>query len=138
MNEDISELLEIVKKDIVLVENGDESPERLSELSDVFQRMLELIKLFLISERDSYYGYFLVSMSIQTDFYSESITGILLNTFPPVFFLQSAAAGKIYAERDHLHCLPRDRSCSLQPSGGNGQSRTGWRSGQAGEIQSGC
>ena len=45
MNEDISELLEIVKKDIVLVENGDESPERLSELSDVFERMLELIKL---------------------------------------------------------------------------------------------
>lgn len=94
MSEDISELLEIVKKDITLVEAGDESPARLSELSDVFERMLELIKLFLISERDSYYGYFLISMSIQTDFYSESIAGILLNTFPPVFSCNPLLLGK--------------------------------------------
>lgn len=94
MTEDISELLETVKKDIALVEGGDESPERLSELGDVFERMLELIKLFLISERDSYYGYFLISMSIRTDFYSDAIAGILLNTFPPVFSCNPLLLGK--------------------------------------------
>ena len=94
MNEDISELLRSVKEDITRVEEGDESPECLSGLKTAFEQMLELIKLFLISERDSYYGYFLISMSIQTDFYSDSIAGIKLNTFPPVFVSNPLLLGK--------------------------------------------
>ena len=47
--------------------------------------MLDLIKLFLISERDSYYGYFLMNMQFRADFFSTSIAGIKLNEFPPVF-----------------------------------------------------
>ena len=74
MNEDISELLRSVKEEIARVEAGDESPERLSGLKAAFEQMLELIKLFLISERDSYYGYFLISMNIQTDFIDSSGT----------------------------------------------------------------
>ena len=46
---------------------------------------MELCKLFLISERDSYYGYFLMNMQFSVNFGANSIAGIKLNTFPPVF-----------------------------------------------------
>lgn len=47
--------------------------------------MMELIKLFLISERDSYYGFIMMSLSFRAAFSSTGIAGILLNEFPPVF-----------------------------------------------------
>lgn len=46
--------------------------------------MLELIKLFMISERDSYYGYFMMNLSYHADFCSNCIAGIRLNTYPPI------------------------------------------------------
>ena len=47
--------------------------------------MLELMKLFLISQRDSYYGYFLMNLTYEVDFGSRGIAGILLGHFLPVF-----------------------------------------------------
>ena len=38
----------------------------------------------MISERDSYYGYFLMNMQFRVNFFSNSIAGIKLNEFPPV------------------------------------------------------
>lgn len=43
------------------------------------------MKLFLIAQRDSYYGYFLMNLTYEVDFASRSIAGILLGRFPPVF-----------------------------------------------------
>lgn len=40
---------------------------------------------FLISERDSYYGYFLINMQFRVDFFANLIAGIKLDAFPPVF-----------------------------------------------------
>lgn len=50
-----------------------------------FKSLFELIKLFLISERDTYYGYFLMNMSVAVDFERSMIAGIRLNEDPPVF-----------------------------------------------------
>lgn len=85
MNDDISGLLFRIKENIKAIENGDTSDLLLDEVRSDFLDMIELMKLFLISERDSYYGYFLMNMQFKTDFYSDSIAGIKLNTFPPVF-----------------------------------------------------
>lgn len=85
MNDDISGLLFRIKENIKAIENGDTRELLLDEVRSDFLDMIELMKLFLISERDSYYGYFLMNMQFKADFYSDSIAGIKLNTFPPVF-----------------------------------------------------
>lgn len=82
---DITELLSRIKGNIAEIESGGHEEPALDEVCGDFLAMLELIKLFLISERDSYYGYFLINMRFEVNFYTNLIAGIRLNTFPPVF-----------------------------------------------------
>lgn len=81
----IADLLYRIKDDIRAIENGDIRESLLDEVRSDFLDLIELIKLFLISERDSYYGYFLMNMQFRANFFSNSIAGIKLNEFPPVF-----------------------------------------------------
>lgn len=46
--------------------------------------MRNVVDYNLISERDSYYGYFLMNMQFRANFSANSIAGIKLNEFPPV------------------------------------------------------
>ena len=50
-----------------------------------FQRFAQLVTLFLIAERDTYYGYFLMSMAFRTNYAVSTIAGIRLGEYPPVF-----------------------------------------------------
>lgn len=84
-NSDIGVLLCSIKEDIQIVEGGEVSESLLSGVRTDFLELIELIKLFLISERDSYYGYFLMNMQVRVNFCGNSIAGIRLNEFPPVF-----------------------------------------------------
>lgn len=81
---DITELLYRIKENINAVENGDTRAPLLEEIEADFLEFMELTKLFLISERDSYYGYFLMNMQFRANFTADSIAGIKLNEFPPV------------------------------------------------------
>ena len=85
MNSDITALLYRIKENNKAIENGDVRDPILIEVETDFLNLIELIKLFLISERDSYYGYFLMNMQFRVNFKSDSIAGIKLNEFPPVF-----------------------------------------------------
>ena len=85
MNNDIIEVLLRIKENIKIIEGGDEDESLLDKVRSDFIEMLELMKLFLISERDSYYGYCLMNMQFNADFSSNAIAGIKLNTFPPLF-----------------------------------------------------
>ena len=85
MPNDISALLVRIKENIKAVEGGDSRAPLLDEVRSDFLELIELAKLFLISERDTYYGYFLMNMQFRANFHSRSIAGIKLNTFPPVF-----------------------------------------------------
>lgn len=85
MNGDVAQLLYGIKVNIASIENGDRTPQLFDEVRSDCMQMLELMKLFLISQRDSYYGYFLMNLSYEVDFTSKSIAGILLGHFPPVF-----------------------------------------------------
>lgn len=60
-------------------------PQILQQLDSDFQRFAQLVTLFLVSERDTYYGYFFMSMSFRTNFSTDAIAGILLDVYPPVF-----------------------------------------------------
>lgn len=85
MQTEIVQLLTNIQRNIAAVEQGERSASILAEIETDCIRMLELMKLFLISERDSYYGYFLMSLTYEVDFTCSSIAGILLGQFPPVF-----------------------------------------------------
>lgn len=84
-NNDITALLYRIKENIRAIEGGDTREPLPEEVRSDFLDLIELIKLFLISERDSYYGYFLMNMQFRANFYANSIAGIKLNEFPPVF-----------------------------------------------------
>lgn len=85
MNSDIISLLYRIKDNIATIESKGASVSLLNEVRSDFLEMVELIKLFLISERDSYYGYFMMNLRFEADFTVRSIAGIRLNSFPPVF-----------------------------------------------------
>ena len=85
MNSDIAQLLYGIKVSIASIEEGNRSPGLFDEVRSDCIQMLELMKLFLIAQRDNYYGYFLMNLTYEVDFTSRSIAGILLGHFPPVF-----------------------------------------------------
>ena len=85
MTNDITTLLYRIKENIAAIEAGETLYSLLDEVRSDFLEFMELCKLFLISERDSYYGYFLMNMQFSVNFGANSIAGIKLNTFPPVF-----------------------------------------------------
>lgn len=82
---DISALLYRIKMNIKAIEAGETQKILLDEVVSDYLELLELIKLFLISERDSYYGYFLMNMRFKANLAGNCIAGIKLNEFPPVF-----------------------------------------------------
>lgn len=84
-NFDVKVLLLNIKDNISLVKKGLVSNSVLNDIEDNFLELLELLKLFLISKRDVYYGYFMMNMSYKVNFNAETIAGIKLNTYPPVF-----------------------------------------------------
>ena len=94
MQTDIVQLLANIKSNVAAVEQGERRAAVLDEIEADCVHMLELMKLFLISERDSYYGYFLMNLSYDVDFSSRSIAGILLDRFPPVFHTNPLLLGK--------------------------------------------
>ena len=94
MQTDIVQLLTNMKLNIAAVEQGERRAAVLDEIEVDCVHMLELMKLFLISERDSYYGYFLMNLTYDVDFSSRSIAGILLDRFPPVFHTNPLLLGK--------------------------------------------
>jgi len=85
MTADITTLLYRIKENIAAIEAGERFDPLLDEVRSDFLEFMELCKLFLISERDSYYGYFLMNMQFSVNFGANCIAGIKLNTFPPVF-----------------------------------------------------
>ncbi len=84
MHTDITAILYRIKENIKAAEAGSCSPSLEGEICGDFLELMELVKLFLISQRDSYYGYFLMNLQFRPNCRVSSIAGIKLNTFPPV------------------------------------------------------
>lgn len=60
-------------------------PALLSHINDGFRRFAQLVTLFLVSERDTYYGYFFMAMTFRPNPNMDAIAGILLDAYPPIF-----------------------------------------------------
>ncbi len=81
----VDAILDDIRKGIEIVETKGATPDLLASIDENFHALLELLKLFLISERDTYYGYFLMNMRFEACFYESMVAGIRLNENPPVF-----------------------------------------------------
>lgn len=84
MQSDIVTLLYGIQENVRAVENGNTDASVLDTIKADYLELTELVKLFLISERDSYYGYFLMNMVFHVDFRCRCVAGIRLGEFPPV------------------------------------------------------
>ena len=84
MNE-ILKLLETIKGKIELVENGDESKELLDEIRSLFVLFIEKSQLILISHKEVYYGYFLLNMETEVDFYENILAAVSFENNPVKF-----------------------------------------------------
>lgn len=82
---EITTLLNGIQSKIAVVEGGSYNNALLDEIKEESLKLLDILCLFLISERDAYYGYFLMNMVFETDFKTKFIAGIRLNSYPPVF-----------------------------------------------------
>lgn len=92
---DLQGILSAIKGNIDLVEKGDVSSDVLDDIKRNFIDLVELCKLFLLSERDTYYGHFLMNMQARADFHSDTIAGILLGEYPPVLVANPLLLGKL-------------------------------------------
>lgn len=82
--ENIAGLYDLLRSEVDQFEQA-RSSGLLDEIDCNFQRFARLVALFLVSERDTYYGYFFMAMTFRTDFACTSIAGIRLDQYPPVF-----------------------------------------------------
>ena len=82
---EITTLLNGIQSKIAAVEGGSYNNALLEEIEEESLKFLDILKLFLISERDVYYGYFLMNMVFEVDFKTKFIAGIRLNSYPPIF-----------------------------------------------------
>lgn len=85
MNTDIVVLYQRISSQINNVENNKYNQNILDDLRSDFIELLECIKLFLISERDLYYGYFMMNLNFEINYECNTIAGIKLKSYPPVF-----------------------------------------------------
>lgn len=82
--DNITGLYDLLRAEIDQFEQA-RSSGLLDEIDRNFQQFARLVALFLVSERDTYYGYFFMAMTFRTDFACTSIAGIRLDQYPPVF-----------------------------------------------------
>lgn len=82
--DNIAVLLQDMKSSVSEFEQTEDTAI-LQRIDADFQRFSQLVTLFLIAERDTYYGYFLMSMAFKTNYAVSTIAGIRLGEYPPVF-----------------------------------------------------
>lgn len=82
--DNITGLYDLLRAEIDQFEQA-RSSGLLDEIDRNFQQFARLVALFLVSERDAYYGYFFMAMTFRADFTGTSIAGIRLDQYPPVF-----------------------------------------------------
>lgn len=82
--ESIIELLARMKAAVEQFERT-RAPQLLDDIDRDFQQFARLVTLYLVSERDTYYGYFFMAMTFRSNFECRTIAGIRLDAYPPVF-----------------------------------------------------
>lgn len=94
MEKDIIFRLSLLKDNIKLVEEDKNNKVALNIVRNTFIEVFEDIKVFLISRKDRYYGYFLMNLKLEIDFYSNIVAGVSMNTEPFTLVCNPLILGK--------------------------------------------
>lgn len=94
MEKDITYYTNLLKDNILLVENNKNNKTALNEVHNAFIQVFEHIKLFLISKKERYYGYFLMNLKLEIDFYKDIIAGVRMDTEPFTLTINPLLLGK--------------------------------------------
>ena len=79
---DFKKLLNNIKKNINSVEEDNYSNNTLKEICDDFTELVEKAKLFLLSEKDCYYGFFLLNLELEVDFFFDGLAAVSIASTP--------------------------------------------------------
>ena len=93
-NKDIIYCLEELKTNILLVEEDKSNKEALNKVYILFVELYDQIKAFLILKKERYYGYFLMNLKLEIDFYKDIIAGVSLNSEPFTLVINPLLLGK--------------------------------------------
>ena len=93
-NEDILYQLQELKTNIELVEENKSNKEALNKVYISFTNVYEHIKSFLILKKERYYGYFLMNLKLEIDFYKDITAGVSLNSDPFTLTINPLLLGK--------------------------------------------
>lgn len=94
MEKDIVYYTNLLKSNIKLVEDDKNNKEAIKEVHNSFIQVFEHIKVFLISKRERYYGYFLMNLKLEIDMYKDIVAGVSLDTEPFTLTINPLLLGK--------------------------------------------
>lgn len=93
-DKDINYYHNILKENINLIEQGHNNQQVINEIIASFKMMYEYIKMFLISEKEMYYGYFLINTKIEINLNKDMIIGVALDSCEVKFIVNPLLLGK--------------------------------------------
>ena len=94
MDKDILYYITLMYDNIIQIEKDKTNYNALKIVEDSFLHVYEDIKLFLISKKDRYYGYFLLNLSLKIDFKKDIIAGVTMDTNPFTLCINPLLLGK--------------------------------------------
>ena len=124
-NKDIIYYDNLLKENILLVEEDKSNEEALKLVEENFKEVYELIKLYLINYKDRYYGYFILNLKLRIDFRKDIIAGVSVDDNPFILLTNPLLLGKykikemvfiICHELEHLVLNHPAESVRINPS----------------------
>ena len=82
MDKDINYYYEKYRESVERAEADPDDSEALSNVSEAFTQLFDLIKVFVIMKKERYYGYFLMSLEMQIDYRIRYPAGVNMDTYP--------------------------------------------------------
>ncbi len=102
MDENIEYYYSELQVNIGIVEEDENNREALEAVTANFKAVFEYIKMFLIANKERYYGYFLMDMELRVDYYFDTDAGVNMDTMPftlivnPLLFGRNTIKEMIY------------------------------------------
>ncbi len=104
MEKDILYYMTLMYDNILLVEADKTNKDALNIIEDSFRHIFEDIKLFLISKKDRYYGYFLININLEINFKKDIIAGVSIDSNPFIIIVNPLLLGK-YKLREIIYII---------------------------------
>lgn len=94
MNDNIEYYYERLQENILIVEENEENRSALDSVTVNFREVFDYIKMFLIANKERYYGYFLMDMELRIDYFFDHEAGVNMDTMPFTLRINPLLLGK--------------------------------------------